>query len=216
MFKDRREAGQKLADALKSYKNESPLLLALPRGGVEVGYYVAQELGYDFSILVCRKLGYPEQPEAAFGAIAEDQVIYLNPNHLRFLSNDLIRHVKEYESNEIKRRVEVYRKGEQIPELAGRTIILVDDGIATGATIMAAVEYCKRHQAEKIVIAAPVSGKYQKQVLSKVADELVILETPENFRAVSQGYQNFSEVTDRDVIRYLELYNQAPKKIGQN
>lgn len=204
MFKNREEAGRKLAGVLLPFKNENPLVLAIPRGGVQVGYHVARRLRCEFSIVICRKLGFPQNPEAAFGAIAEDKSLYLNSRYRRTLDKDTIEKVMKKETEEIKRRIQLYRKGESLPEIKGRTIILVDDGIATGSTLLSAIELCKKKDAGRIVVAAPVSGSQMKEKLQDIVDEVVILETPYNFYGVSQIYENFSSVEDADIIKFME------------
>jgi predicted phosphoribosyltransferase len=130
MFKDRRDAGQELARELQHYKSEDVLVLAIPRGGVEVGYQVAKHLDADFSLLIARKLPYPDQPEAGFGALAEDGSSVVLERATRWVSDATVERVIDEQRQEIERRVAVLRKGEPLPELRGRTVILVDDGIA--------------------------------------------------------------------------------------
>lgn len=130
IFYNRKEAGLLLGENLVMYKNSHPIILALPRGGVETGYYTALKLDCELSVLVCRKLGYPKQPEAAFGAIAEDGSLYLSPWVKNKLSRDDIIKVKSREAQEVERRAKRYRKGKPMPNLHGKTVILVDDGIA--------------------------------------------------------------------------------------
>lgn len=205
MFKNRKDAAIKLAKALEKYKNEDPLILAIPRGGVEIGYYLSKVLKCDWSILISRKLGYPGQPEAAFGAIAEDKSLFFNPRIKSYLDRKMIEKVIDKEETEIKRRIQTYRKGAPIPDLKGRTIILADDGIATGATLFAAIQMCKKAKAARIIIAAPVSAPEIPGLLMDIVSDAVILETPENFYAVSQAYDHFENLTDKDVLKYLSV-----------
>ncbi|HSN09517.1 MAG TPA: phosphoribosyltransferase family protein, partial [Hanamia sp.] len=149
MFTDRKDAALKLAKALEKYKNKNAVVLGIPRGGAETAYYVALHLNAEFSLLVSRKLGHPANPEYAFGAIAEDGSIYLNPSSSGQLSDETIQEVVDEQKKEITRRITILRKGKPLPELKGRTVILVDDGIATGATIFAAIEMCKKRKAGK-------------------------------------------------------------------
>jgi predicted phosphoribosyltransferase len=144
MFKDRAEAGQILAEELEHYRTQNPLVLGIPRGGVQVGFQIAKHLECDFSIVIVRKLGHPRQPEAAIGAIAEDKSIYLNPSTIDLISEDQIDDLVEREEAEIERRIELYRDGKPLPPLKDRTVILVDDGAATGATLFATIELCKK------------------------------------------------------------------------
>lgn len=154
MFTDRKDAALELAKALGKYKDKNAVVLGIPRGGAETAYYVALHLHAELSLLVSRKLGHPANPEYAFGAIAEDGSIYLSPYARQELSEETINTVVEEQKKEIERRIKILRKGKPLPELKGRTVILVDDGIATGATIFAAIEMCKKRNAGKIIIAA--------------------------------------------------------------
>ncbi len=204
-FRNRKEAGYLLGKALEKYKSENPIVLAIPRGGVETGYYVASHLNGELSVIIARKLGYPEQPEAAFGAVAEDGSLYLNPWIKRRLSKEDIISVRDREASVVERRVHLYRKGKPLPSLKNRTVILVDDGIATGATLLACIETCRKLQPSKIVVAVPVGGKNVKERLMTRVDDVVILSTPENFYAVSQAYEHFESVSDEEAIRLLNM-----------
>lgn len=208
MFKNRKAAGLQLAEALLDFKKENPLILAIPRGGVEVAYYIVQVLNCDLSVVISRKLGFPDQPEAAFGALAEDGSLYLDPRTQRLLTREMIEHVIRTTRKEIKRRISMYRQGKPLPSLKDRTVILVDDGIATGSTLLAAVELCKKQGAKKIIAASPLSSKSMLQKLEDRIDDAVILETPESFYAVSQGYEEFQNLTDKEVLFFLEEYSK--------
>lgn len=208
MFRNRKAAGLQLADALQDYKKDNPVILAIPRGGVEVAYYVALELKCDFSVIISRKLGFPDHPEAAFGALAEDGSLYFNPQAQGYLTRAIIESVIKKTEKEIDRRVTLYRKDQPLPPLENRTVILVDDGIATGSTLFAAIELCKKQKAGKIVVAAPVSSRSMLRQLADIVDDVVILETPELFYAVSLGYKELSNLTDDEVIYYLEAYDK--------
>lgn len=206
MFKNRKEGGEKLALALSKYKNENALVLGIPRGGVETAYYVARYLQADFSFVVTRKLGYPHNPEAAFGALAEDGSYFLFDEATLDLSPEVIQEIVEQERAEIKRRIHALRKDEPLPSMKGRTVIIVDDGIATGATLFATIELCKNKKAAKIVVAAPVAGEHMKYDLLKKVHEAVILYSPTLFYAVSQGYQSFYNLTDQEVLSIMKKW----------
>lgn len=208
MFTDRKDAGIQLGAALERYRTDNPLLLAIPRGGVEVGYYAAQHLNGEFNVIISRKLGHPNNPEAAFGALAEDGSIYLNPLSNKFLSKEIIESVVRKEEAEIERRIDTYRDGEALSDIHNRLVILIDDGIATGATLFAAVKMCKKLDPEKLVIAAPVSGSDIIPKLRKECDELIILDIISNYFAVSQGYRNFYNLTDREVIDLMKQWRK--------
>jgi putative phosphoribosyl transferase len=204
MFEDRRDAGEKLARALKKYRNKNVLVLAIPRGGVEVGYWLAEYLNAGFFIVVSRKLPYPDNPEAGFGAIAEDGSTFMFEDAKRWLSNETIDRIIKEQSQEIKRRVMVLRKGKPLPEIINKTVILVDDGIAMGSTMRAAIMLLRNKKAGKIIVASPVSGKEVAEEIGKRVDEIVVLEKPEFFQAVAQVYRNWYDVSDREVIEIME------------
>jgi putative phosphoribosyl transferase len=204
MFDDRTDAGQRLGKALTKYKGFGALVLAIPRGGVEVGYYVAEQLRVPLSIVIVRKLPLPKNPEAGFGAIAEDGSTFFVDRACNRLSSEVIAEILEEQKRELKRRIDVLRGGKPLPEINGRTVILVDDGIAMGSTIQAAIRLCKNKQAKKIVVAAPVASPVTATELAKVVDEVVILEEPLFFRAVAEVYRNWYDVSDDEVIHILQ------------
>ncbi len=208
MFVNRKDAALKLAKALEKYRGINALVLGIPRGGAETAFYVARHLDADFSLLIARKLGHPDNPEYALGAITEDGTIYLNELALLDFSQATIDLAVAKQKKEIELRVKFLRKDKPLPELKGRTVILVDDGIATGATISAAINMCKKQNAGKIVIAAPVSGEEKKYELQKEVDEVVILETPPFFHAVSQVYETFDNLSDEEALAFMERWQK--------
>ena len=204
MFKDRKDAGQKLAEALKIYKEEDPLVFAIPRGGVELGYEIAKILDADLSLLICRKLPFPSNPESGFGAMAEDGSLYINELAAASVSHEEIEQIIAEQSLEIKRRIQTLREGKPLPSIKGRTVILVDDGIAMGSTMHVAVELCRGKGAKKIIVAVPVAGRETIQKFSQMADELIVLESPVDFYAVAQVYENWYDVSDQEVLGFLK------------
>lgn len=208
MFADRKDAAEQLARALNKYKNKHVLVLGIPRGGTEVAYYVAQHLSADLSMVIARKLGYPLNPEAAFGAVAEDGSIYIAEDAKQTLTEDEISEIIGYQKREIKRRIQSLRGGKPLPDMQGKIIIIVDDGIATGATLFAVLELCKKRKPAKIIIAAPISGKRMEGVLQKMVDEVVILESPQHYTAVSQGYENFQNLTDEEALEFVSRWEK--------
>lgn len=200
MFRDRKDAGRKLAAKLIRYKGKDVIVLAIPRGGVEVGCTVARALGVPFSVVVARKLPFPDDPESGFGAIAEDGSIVLLEGAASWLSTEAIETIKKEQTQEIKRRIAVLRGGQPLPEIGKKTVILVDDGLAMGSTMLAAISCCRRKKVAKIVVAAPISGENAARLVGEVADELVLLEKPAIFRAVAQGYENWYDVPDEEVL----------------
>ncbi len=213
MFKDRRDAGQELARELELYKGEDLLVLAIPRGGVEVGYQVAKYLDAEFSLLIARKLPYRDQPEAGFGALAEDGSSVVLERATRWVSDATVERVIEEQRQEIERRVAVLRKGEPLPELEGRTVILVDDGIAMGSTMRAAIKLCRERDAGKVVVAIPVASADVAERIEGEAGglphEIVVLEQPKFFRAVAQVYERWYDVPDSEVTAIMDRWRSG-------
>jgi putative phosphoribosyl transferase len=203
MFEDRKEAGQKLAIALASYKNDKPIVLAIPRGGVEVGFYVADFLRAPLSIIMVRKLPFPYNSESGFGAIAEDGTVFLLGDASITVAPDTIKKIIKEQKDELKRRIKVLRNDEPLPEIKDRTVILVDDGIAMGSTMRAAIILCRNKGARKVVVAAPVTAPSTAAEFKRIADDVVILEKPANFNAVAQVYRNWYDVSDEEVIEIM-------------
>lgn len=211
MFYDRKDAALQLAKALEKYKDKQAVVLGIPRGGAVTGYYVAQHLNAEFSLLISRKLGHPYNPEYAVGAVAEDGTVHLNDTAIREVSQDEIDAAVAQQKKEIERRINILRQGEPLPAIKNKIVLIVDDGIATGATIFAAIEMCKKKEAAKIIVAAPVSGSAIVRQLKKLADEVVIIETPIFYHAVSQGYETFDQVTDEEALGLLEKWKKEKK-----
>lgn len=209
MFKNRKEAGERLARALEKYRNENPLILAIPRGGVEIGLQVAKHLNAEFSLVIARKLPFPDSPEAGFGAIAEDGSTYLIENVQYLVSGEEIELIKTQQAAEIERRIKALRKGNRLPAIAGRTVILIDDGIAMGSTMRAVIELCSNRKAGKIIVAVPVAGEEVAEQIRKRVDELIVLEIPVYFRAVADSYERWYDVSDEEVLDLLREQIQA-------
>lgn len=215
-FTNRTEAGQKLAEKLTRYADEKNLLiLALPRGGVPVGFEVAKALRAPLDVFVVRKLGVPGQEELAMGAIASGGVRVLNEEIIRHLGifEDVIARVAANEQRELERREFTYRGGRASPEIAGKTVILVDDGLATGATMRAAVSAVKAQRPEKLIVAVPTGTPDTCNLFKKLVDEIICLITPVPFGGVGAWYQDFSQTSDREVQQLLkeaeELVSEA-------
>ena len=211
MFEDRSDAGKALAERLQPYRDENPLVLAIPRGGVEVGYEVAKALDADFSLLITRKLPFPRNPESGFGAIAEDGSAFIYEHAARTVPDPMIERIKERQRDEIERRIDVLRDGEPLPEIKGRTVILVDDGIAMGSTMRASIELCKHRDAAKIIVAAPVAGEQTVRDLRRLVDAVVVVETPAYFRAVAQVYRTWYDVPDTEVLEIMERWHKEKR-----
>jgi len=186
IFEDRAEAGAQLAERLISYESAHPLVFGVARGGVEVAYYVARRLHAELYPIMAKKLPYPGNPEYGFGAVAEDGTRYVDPRRAEALSPASIDAIVARQLAEIEERIHKYRQNKPLPPMEGRTVILVDDGIATGVTLVPLLELCRKRGASNVVIAAPVSGMHFDLRL-KEADDIVILVQPRNFYAVGQA-----------------------------
>ncbi len=203
MFQDRKEAGERLGAALQRYKEADPLVLAIPRGGVEVGYEAAKALEAEFDLLICRKLPFPDNPESGFGAIAEDGTLYINEAAAAYLSEGTIIRIIQEQKEEIRRRIKKLRGGRPITPIEGRTVILVDDGIAMGSTMTAALRMCRKEAAASVVVAAPVAGARAIAWFGQIADDVVVLESPPDFHAVAQVYARWYDVSDEEVLEIM-------------
>ncbi len=210
-FVDRRDAGRKLATKLRDYTDDPGVqVLGLPRGGVPVAYEVAWALNVPLDVFAVRKLGVPGHPELAMGAIASGGVRVLNPDVIDALriSSATVESVAERERLELERRQRAYRGTKAFPELAGRTVIVVDDGLATGSTMRAAVQALRRSNPARIIVAAPVAAAETARSLGEEADRVVCLSAPPDFHAVSTWYEDFSQTTDEEVRNLLETASQ--------
>lgn len=206
-FHDRADAGRQLAVHLEEYKRRTHVLvLALPRGGVPVGFEVANALGAPLDVFLVRKLGVPFQPELAMGAIASGGTRVLNQVVVDSLliPPQTIDMVTARERAELERRERVYRAGRPAPKVHGKTVILVDDGIATGSSMRAAILALREQGARHIVVAVPVAPHATACELARLADRAVCVLEPDEFQAIGQWYDDFSQLTDQDVVRLLE------------
>jgi predicted phosphoribosyltransferase len=205
VFKDRADAGRQLAEALLPYERENCLIFGLPRGGVEVAIEVARRLRKPLDVLVVRKIGAPGHEELAAGAVGPENVLILNRDVLVMLGlqpNALQARIEQAKT-ELNRRLRQYRGNRPFPGLNGKTAIVVDDGLATGATARAALKALKAMNPAKVVLAVPVGTRPLLSQLRYEVDELVCLEKPENFEAVSAWYERFPQCTDAQVIQWL-------------
>jgi putative phosphoribosyl transferase len=211
-FRDRTEAGQLLAERLGEYEQRpKTIVLALPRGGVPIGFEIATQLGLPLDVFVVRKLGVPGQPELAMGAVASGGVRVLNEDVLRAMPYAAanVAEITAEETEEVARREREYRQDRARPELDGRTVILVDDGLATGATMLAGIAALRPQDPAQIVVAVPVCPPETLVAIERAADEVVALLTPPWFRGVGQFYQDFGQVSDETV---RDLLARAPRK----
>jgi len=208
VFRDRADAGRRLAARLKQYAGKPDVLvLALPRGGVPVAYEVAKALPAPMDVFIVRKLGVPGQEELAMGAVATGGVRVLNHQVVNALGipDYVIEAVVKWETDELKRREQLYRGDRPPPNVRGKTVILADDGLATGSTMLAAVRALREQGPARIVVAVPVASPDTCEMLKAYVDEVVCAATPEPFYAVGFWYQDFEQTTDEEVRELLSL-----------
>jgi predicted phosphoribosyltransferase len=204
-FRDRTEAGEALAERLAKigYSGSPTIVLGIPRGGVLLADIVAKRLGADLDIVIPRKLGAPDNEELAIGAVMDDGTSYINKyivNALR-IPEDFIEKEKAKQAAEIKRRSTAYRKQDIKYNIKGRRAILVDDGVATGATVIASARWLRKQNPSNLVVAAPVAPSQSAQLLEQEADSILVLYMPENFGSVGQFYEEFNPVSDAHVMK---------------
>lgn len=222
IFKNRSEAGKRLAARLAHYRNrEDVVVLALPRGGVTVGFEVARELRCPLDVLIIRKIGSPGMPELAAGAISETGAQVFNEDviSLHRITLDYLTRETERQRQEIARRAALYRPGREIIALGGKIVILLDDGVATGATLKAAIATLKNEPLQKLVAALPVAPPSTAAEIRPTVDEWICLETPAWFAAIGNFYADFTQVSDEEVIRLLReadrLFRETAAKAVQ-
>ncbi|HTU19987.1 MAG TPA: phosphoribosyltransferase family protein [Gemmataceae bacterium] len=211
MFRDRKDAGRKLAQRLKERAWHDPLVLAIPRGGVVAGAMLAQELGADLDVVLSRKLRAPGQPELAIGAISEDGRVYVNPHALAALDvmDEYIAEERHHQLAEIARRKKLFRAIRPPAPIAGRSVIVTDDGIATGSTMIAALQSLKTQNPHEVVVAVPVASPDRLAEVGRWCDEVVCLLAPEAFWAIGQFYEDFRQVEDAEVVELLRDFAPA-------
>lgn len=205
MIRDRHEAGQKLAEKLQKYKGASAIVLALPRGGVVVGYEIARNLLLPLDIIATRKIGHPSDPEYAIGAVDGSGTTVFNPTEIASVNEQWLKEETERQKTEAKRRTKLYRQNKKPFNISGKIVIIADDGIATGFTMQLAVKVAKKGKPEKIIVAAPVSPLESIDVIRKEgADEVILIEQPKEFLgSVGAHYEEFEQVEDTEVINLL-------------
>jgi predicted phosphoribosyltransferase len=208
-FVDRVEAGKRLASALADFKGKNAIVLAIPRGGVVVGYEIAKALNLPLDLIIPHKIGAPDNPELAIGAVTEDGTLILDANLITYMGvpECHIKEESERQKIEIQRRLKMYRQNEHYPNLKGRDVIIVDDGIATGSTMKAALASVKNRGAKTVTVAVPVGPPSTIKELKR-ADRVVCLYTPEYFQAIGQFFTDFDQTTDEEVIELLKQSRQ--------
>ncbi len=205
LFADRREAGERLGVRLAGYAGPQTIVLAIPRGGVAVAAPVARRLGAPLGLVMPRKIPAPHNEELAVGAVAEDGTLYVDETLVAYLgvTEDYLRRETARQTEEIKRRMELYGRAGPAPEVTGRDVILVDDGVATGYTVLAALRFLRRRKPRRLILAVPVAAPEIILKLREEADKVVVVSTPEPFYAVGQFYREFTQTTDAEVLDLL-------------
>lgn len=205
LYSDRHHAGKELAKSLKEYAHGDAIVLALPRGGVNIGYELAKALHIPLDVIVARKIGLPENPEFGIGAIGENGARVLDTRVIRLIGipDDVLKNIIMKEQTELKRRVRLYRKNKPLPNLKNKTVILVDDGLATGVTAKAAIEAIKKQQPKKIIFASPICAYDTAQEFRSLVDEVICLATPLDLMSIGLWYRNFDQVSDEEVLQLL-------------
>jgi predicted phosphoribosyltransferase len=211
-FLDRRDAGRQLAAQVMALADERPVVIALPRGGVPVAFELAQRLAAPLDVLAVRKLGAPANPEFGVGAITEDGTSVLDSDVARRvgMTGEVLAATVEREARELRRRVEVYRDGRAPVDVRGRTVIVVDDGLATGLTDLAAVRALRARGAGRIVVAVPVGARESVDLVGAEADEIICHTVPRQLVGVGRWYRDFSPVSDREVLALLAAAGTSP------
>jgi len=204
------DAGKRLASALTGFGGKNAIVLAIPRGGVVVAYEIAKALDLPLDVIIPHKIGAPNNPELAIGAVTEDGTIILDENLVSYIGvpKSFIREESERQKHEIERRLRMYRQNEPYPNLKGQDVIIVDDGIATGSTMKAALTSVKNRGAKTVTVAVPVGPPSTIKELKRQADRVVSVFTPEYFQAIGQFYADFSQITDEEVIQLLKKANK--------
>lgn len=206
MFKDREEAGRRLAKLLDRYRRKNPLILALPRGGVVVGYEVAKALDAAFDILISRKIGAPFNKEFGIGAISEGNIVVLNSKIIKELGipKKTLENLIDAEREEIKRRIHLYRGNRPVIPVYNKTVIIVDDGLATGVTAEAAIESIAKLKPKKIIFATPVCSEQAAKTIRTYIESVVCILTPYDLSAIGNYYKTFPQVTDEEVLDIMK------------
>lgn len=211
MFIDRQDAGKKLSIQLEKFKDEPPIILAIPRGGIVTAYETIKKFGFEWDLIIPRKIGAPHNKEVAIGAISLDGTYIFNEKYIDVLniSEEYIKNEIFEQTEEIKRRLVKYKGNEKFPDVKNKTVIIIDDGIATGFTIQAAIHSIKKHNAKKIILAIPVAPLDAISQLKKIVNEVICLIIPDEFYAVGLHYKNFQQTTDEEVFSIVRELNKS-------
>lgn len=213
LFQNREEAGQAIGKALAHYKGKDGIVFAIPRGGVEIGYYAACELQMPLDVVIPKKIGAPSNPEFALAAVMDEGTIFFNPSVPKHqLPQDYLSSEIKKKIMEIKTRMFLYRGNKEIPDVKNKFVFIMDDGVATGATLFAALNYFKKQSPAKIIAAVPVAPLDTLKKLQRAADEVVCVHSPSLFFSVGQFYADFHQVSDDEVLHYLHLHDETMRR----
>ncbi|HET9220698.1 MAG TPA: phosphoribosyltransferase family protein [Terriglobia bacterium] len=207
MFRDRVDAGRRLAEALSEYKDQPVVVFALPRGGVVLGAEVARFLDAPLDLIVVRKIGHPNAPEYAIGAVAEDGYVLTNPDETKFIDLTWLNDAASAEWREAQRRRRLFVGARQCISAKDKIAILVDDGLATGLTMEAAIHEVRKRRPRSLVVAVPVAASETAAKIKRHVDELIVLQIPPLLQAIGAFYQDFAQVTDEEVITLMKSFS---------
>lgn len=205
-FRDRKDAGKRLAEALSTHKGEDVIIYSLPRGGVVLGHEIAKSLGAPLDLVITRKIGYPGNEECAVCAVAEDGDMICDSSGVKMVDPEWLEAQAEKEREEAIRRRKVYLKGKGPLPVEGKIAIIVDDGVATGLTIILAIKELKHRNPHRIIVAVPVASEQAAEIIRKEADELVALDIPSYFAAVGAYYDSFPQLSDAEVVEIMDEF----------
>lgn len=213
IFQDREDAGRRLAERLKNLELRDPVVLGIPRGGVIIAAALARELGGELDVILVRKLRAPAQPELAIGAISEEGDVMLNPfaEMVPGFSDDYVQGERQERLEELSQRAELFREVRPPAQLTGRSVILTDDGIATGSTMLAAIEVVRSKNPHEIILAVPVAPPDRLEEIARHCDRTICLQTPASFIAIGQFYEQFEQVEDDEVRELLREFAPATR-----
>jgi putative phosphoribosyl transferase len=217
VFANREDAGRQLVTRFETRQLCNPLILAIPRGGLPVGAMLARGLNAELDVVLSRKIPAPGQPELAIGAISEDGQVYLNPYALDLVGrlDDYLVSECRHQMAEINRRRALFRMAHPQSRISGRSIIVTDDGIATGSTMIAALQTVKSQKPKELIAAVPVASAERLQEVGRYCDEVICLQIPENFGAVGEFYRDFTQVEDHEAVRLLKDFNKPRQAAGK-
>jgi len=204
-FEDRFDAGEKLAGEIEKRVGRPSIVLGIPRGGVIIGYVIAKKLHAELDVIIARKIGVPGNPELAVAAVAEGGEVAIEEDvaMLYGVSYEYIEREARRESEEIRKRIEKFRNGREMVDVGGKEVLVVDDGLATGTTMVAALKSVRKRSPRRLIAAAPVASREAVMKVKSIADDVVVLSVPEEFFAIGEFYRDFSQVSDDEVIHYL-------------